>query len=233
MKKLIDFFKRLSIPQIALIIGIFGAIIVYFMSYYVDNHPTDAVTSLVSNTVKEFKDKAGETRAKVETNKSNVIVGIDPAEHQKALKALGIKEKQLLALTNIQATLKDSVKLLKVSLDESNSKVWEWESKKPSGSVIKSVMSEKDSVLHTEVDIKLNTTDYVDKGGIFKKDRYYTDLYSPDQNIKINGAQTFRKEIYIRPKRLGVGFQAGYGITSEFKVTPYVGVGISYNFINF
>lgn len=35
-----------------------------------------------------------------------------------------------------------------------------------------------------------------------------------------------------RPKRWGVGVQAGYGV-SEKGLSPYIGVGISYNVLNF
>ena len=36
-----------------------------------------------------------------------------------------------------------------------------------------------------------------------------------------------------KPKRYGIGFQFGYGITREFKLSPYAGVGLSYNIIRF
>lgn len=34
-----------------------------------------------------------------------------------------------------------------------------------------------------------------------------------------------------KPKRFGIGFQAGIGVMSEFKLSPYLGAGVSYNFI--
>lgn len=36
-----------------------------------------------------------------------------------------------------------------------------------------------------------------------------------------------------KPKRWGVGVQAGVGLNTQFKPMPYVGVGISYNIIQF
>lgn len=34
-----------------------------------------------------------------------------------------------------------------------------------------------------------------------------------------------------KPKKFGIGFQAGIGVMSEFKLSPYIGAGVSYNFI--
>jgi hypothetical protein len=36
-----------------------------------------------------------------------------------------------------------------------------------------------------------------------------------------------------KPKRFGIGVSVGYGITSNLKPTPYIGVGLSYNLIRF
>lgn len=47
---------------------------------------------------------------------------------------------------------------------------------------------------------------------------------------------TIMKEVTTRqkPKRFGVGIQAGYGIgTRDLKPTPYVGIGIHYDIFNF
>lgn len=35
------------------------------------------------------------------------------------------------------------------------------------------------------------------------------------------------------PKRFGLGLQVGYGITLDGRPQPYIGVGLSYNFIRF
>ncbi|MEI0787703.1 hypothetical protein VUS74_32215, partial [Pseudomonas aeruginosa] len=71
------------------------------------------------------------------------------------------------------AKYSDSFRLAKVTIDEHNNKKWEWEKKYESGSVVKSTMSEKDSVLHSDIDIKLQTTDYIEKKGLFRKDVLY------------------------------------------------------------
>lgn len=231
MTKLINFLKGLSPFVVLLIIMLISIFIVYLTTKYVDN-PSDPVTKSISNKIDEYKDKAGQITARIETNKQPTLQGIDPAVYVRALKALDIKDSQIESLTDLQAKYSDSFKLAKITIDEQNNKKWEWEKKYESGSVVKSVMSEKDSILHSDIDIKLQTTDYIDKRGLFRKDVLYTDIYSPDQNIKVNGVKTFRRETVIKPKRIGFGIQLGYGLTGEGKAVPYVGLGASFNLFN-
>lgn len=46
---------------------------------------------------------------------------------------------------------------------------------------------------------------------------------------------TITNKTYHKPKRFGIGVQVGYGVTigEQAKFVPYVGVGISYNFLTF
>ena len=231
MKKFSNFLKGFSPFLTAAIIFFISIAIVYFMTKYVDN-PSDPITKTISNKIDVYKDDLGKETARIETNKQPTLQGIDPAVYARVLAALDIKDSQIESITDINAKLSDSFKLAKVTIDEQNNKKWEWDKTYDSGSIVKSTMSEKDSVLHSDIDIKLQTTDYIDKRGIFKKDVLYTDIYSPDQNIKINGAKTFRRETVIKPKRLGLGIQLGYGINGDGKVSPYVGVGVSFNLVN-
>lgn len=217
--------------MVLVIILVLSILITYFVSKYIDD-PVDPITKTVVTKIDEYKDKAGKTTAKIETNKQPTLVGIDPAEYQRVKDALGVEIENVLALNNIKAQMADSLKIVKLERDQANNKVWNWETKKESGSVIVATMNEKDSVLHTKADIKLNTTDYIEKGGLFRKDKYYTDIYSPDQNIKVNGVTNFRKETVVKPKRIGIGFNISYGIGKDFKPQPFIGVGISYNLVN-
>lgn len=231
MRRVINFFKGLSPLVVLLCIMSLAIIIVYFTANYVDN-PSDPITKSISNKIDVYKDELGKQTARIETNKQPNLQGIDPAVYARALAALDIKDSQIESLTDLQAKYSDSFKLAKLTIDEQNNKQWEWSKTMESGSVIKSTMSEKDSVLHSDIDIKLQTTDYIDKRGMFRKDVLYTDIYSPDQNIKVNGVKTFRRETVIRPKRIGIGFQVSYGVGADFKPQPYIGFGLSYNFIN-
>lgn len=231
MTAIIKFLRKLSPFVVLVIILGLSILITYLVGKYIDN-PVDPITKTVSTTIDEYKDKVGKITAKTETNKQPTLVGIDPAEYQRVKDALGIEIENVLALNNIKAQMADSLKIVKLQRDQANNKVWNWETKKESGSIITATMNEKDSILHTKADIKLNTTDYVEKGGLFRKDKYYTDIYSPDQNIKVNGVTNFRKETFVKPKRIGLGIQVGYGLTAEGKAVPYVGVGASFNLVN-
>ena len=230
MKKLTDFLKRNALIITGLIAWSF--LVAYLSVNYIHNDPQDPITSLVSDKVEEFKNNLKEDNARVETNKSESISGISLEQYNKLKAQYNSKSIEFNSFTNTYATLKDSLKMARLTIDELNNKIWSWETIKTSGSIIKATMNEKDSILHASVDVKLNITDVVDKGGIFKKDKFYTDFYSPDQNIKINGVQNFRKEIVVKPKRIGLGIQFGYGVSDNFKVAPYIGLGISYNFLN-
>ena len=44
---------------------------------------------------------------------------------------------------------------------------------------------------------------------------------------------TITEKIVPKPKHWGIGVQAGVGLNTQFKPMPYVGIGISYNIINF
>lgn len=55
------------------------------------------------------------------------------------------------------------------------------------------------------------------------------DVSLADTNTKVNQIKAYRAGP-IRPKRMGVGIQAGYQLQG-LKIRPYVGIGVSYNFI--
>ena len=158
----------------------------------------------------------------------------DKQEIERLKQALNVKESEIKAITERKGKIRDSVKLLAVQLDAEKHKVWTWEKKYESGSVIKATMSEKDSVLKPEIDLKILTTDHVEKYGFLKlKKRYYTDFYTPDQNIQFEGAKVYRKENIVKPKRFGFGLQGGVGVSNELKPIYYIGIGGSYNLVNF
>lgn len=215
-----------------LIICFLTIVFVYLGLKYMNNDPKDPITSLVSNKVETFKDNLKQENARIETNKSEKISGISKEEYLTLLNRYNDKSIEVESFNNIVSTVRDSLKLAKLEITDFKNKEWMWKTVKPSGSTIIATMNEKDSVLHTSIDVKLNVTEVVDKGGLFKKDRFYTDFYSPDQNIKINGVQNYRKEVILKPKRIGLGLQVGYGVMSDLKPSIYVGVGASFNILN-
>lgn len=230
MKKLTDFLRKRPLLLFALILAL-SIVIVFLLAMY-DNSKKQS-NDFISRKIENYKDKIGQQRARVETV-HNDKSQFDKQEIERLKQALNVKESEIKAITEVKGKVRDSVKLLAVQLDAEKHKVWTWEKKYESGSVIKATMSEKDSVLKPEIDLKIITTDHVEKYGFLKlKKRYYTDFYTPDQNITINWLKTYRKETVIKPKRVGIGVQFGYGLSTDFKIAPYVGVGLSYNLISF
>lgn len=118
--------------------------------------------------------------------------GIPKKKYDSLLQELNIKENKVRALTLFTGTIKDSLKLSKIELDEAKNKVWKWEKTLASGTKIVREMSERDSVLKESSDIAVAVIDKVEGSG--KNARFYTDFYSLDNNIKFNGASVFRKE---------------------------------------
>lgn len=230
MKKLNDFLIKRPLLWFALILALSIVIVVLLAMY--DNKKTQS-NDFISRKIENYKDRIGEQRARVETVQNDKSQ-FDKREIEKLKQALKVKENEIKAITELKGKIMDSVKLLAVQLDAEKHKVWTWEKKYESGSVIKATMSEKDSVLKPEIDLKILTTDYVEKYGFLKlKKRYYTDFYTPDQNIQFEGAKVYRKENIVKPKRFGFGLQAGVGVSNELKPIYYIGIGGSYNFINF
>lgn len=230
MKKLTDFLSKHPFLWFALTL-VLSFIFVVLLAMY-DNSKTQS-NDFISKEIENYKDKIGEQRARVETVQNDKSQ-FEKREIEKLKQALKVKENEIKAITELKGKIRDSVKLLAVQLDAEKHKVWTWEKKYESGSVIKATMSEKDSILKPEIDLKILTTDHVEKYGFLKlKKRYYTDFYTPDQNIQFEGAKVYRKENIVKPKRFGFGLQAGVGVSNELKPIYYIGIGGSYNFINF
>ena len=187
------------------------------------------VTNLTGK-IDEYKDKLGDTRAKIENTGTDANNGLNAAllaKNKELAKRLGISENNVLAVTQSNGTLRDSLKLVKMERDALNNKIWNWENVKPSGSKYTATMSEKDSVLHlNNLDIKTETTDFFTGKG--KKKRYFTDFYTPDQNVTFNGAKTYRVERKEIKDILQVDFNSMFqksidrnwdGISSEIELT--------------
>ena len=214
--------------MVAGILIVLGIIILLFLKKCTESD--SPIIANLTGKVDEYKDKIGQTRAKLEntgTNGNNGLNAALVAENKKLASELGIKENQILAVTELTGTLRDSLKLVRLERDAANNKVWKWENEKPSGSKYTAEMSEKDSILHlTNIDIKTKTTDFTEGKG--KNKKYYTDFFTPDQNVTFNGAKTYRVEQKEIKDILQVDFNSMFqksinkdfdGISSEIELT--------------
>jgi len=73
----------------------------------------------------------------------------------------------------------------------------------------------------------------VTTGNIFNRQHYQQlDISLKNPVNIISGVKSFRVAS-AKPKRFGIGLQLGYGWQNGLKPSPFIGAGISYNFIRF
>lgn len=189
--------KTITLKNIAILILSVGLIIWIFKSTF-NSGDQKAVTDLPTmnevEELKELKTATGKTVYEMQHQPTPTIAssGISKSKYDSILRELGIKENQVRAFTLVTGTMKDSLKLTKLEVDKLNNKIWNWSKTLPSGTKISRTMSEKDSVLKESSDIAVAVVDKVEGRG--KNMKFYTDFFSPDDNIKFNGASVFRKE---------------------------------------
>lgn len=203
---------------------ILSGIIVFLLLKLAEKKSLNENLNPISEKINQIKDAVGETRAVVQTNKKNSKKQDSnndflKSEIEKLKKALELeKSDKISAITKFDAALKDSVKLYAMRLDAERNKVWEWKKKYESGSKIEAKMNEKDSVLQlTNIDIKTEIADV--EAGRGKNKQFFTEFYTPDQNITFNGAKTFRVEQKEIKDILQGDFKLGY--RKDFLSTDY------------
>lgn len=93
---------------------------------------------------------------------------------------------------------------------------------------------ESDSV-DLAVDIGLNQARYSKRKWILGAPQHYIDVFPDDERIKIKGLKSYT--LKEKPqKRFGIGLSTGYGISAPdgiLKTSPYLGIGVNYNLIEF
>lgn len=154
---------------------------------------------------------------------------------------LELKDVQLLAVTNLNASISDTLKTFKLEKDALNNKIWNFEKTYADGTKSKITMFEKDTTIIQNTDLKLAITDFsAKKDG---KKNYYIDVTSQNEGFKLNGSEVLRIPIK-EPKDLfqlnlgtayfkGIGNQINFA-TSELKlwilpdnaVVPNLGTGL-------
>lgn len=184
-----------------------------------------------------YKAKDGSIHAKKETRKTVSLQEPVTKEYETYVKdtlskALDLAVDKINELTRVKAKLEGELQATKVELAENKAKRVYYEDK------YLSIVTHEDSTglpkkLQYTYNAELNIAHYSKRKNFWNKERNYIDVSSPDKNFKINGLEHYQKQIYIRPKQVGIGFQFGYGLSQDFKVQPYMGVGLSYNLIRF
>lgn len=84
-------------------------------------------------------------------------------------------------------------------------------------------------------DMGLNVARYSKRKWLFGKKDHYIDVFADDPRVTIKGLKNYT--IQERPqKRFGIGIQVGYGFTlnqNSIQGSPYIGIGINRNLIQF
>lgn len=89
-----------------------------------------------------------------------------------------------------------------------------------------------DSTIKYKYNAIVDVVKYQDRKWLLGKENTYIDISSPDKNMKINGVEHFKKRLDVKPKKIGIGIQAGYYyVPGSNQFQPGFGIGISYNLI--
>lgn len=142
--------------------------------------------------------------------------------------ALNITMNKLKEVTQIKAKLEDKVKAQQVEIDANKNKTYHYKTK-----YFEATGTDADSSLKYAYNAELNLLKYDKRISLLSGKKTYIDISSPDKNLKINGVENFTKDITTPANKFGLGVQAGYGLSSDMKVAPYIGLGVSYNLIRF
>ncbi|WP_312303920.1 hypothetical protein [Chryseobacterium sp.] len=94
------------------------------------------------------------------------------------------------------------------------------------------VSNTSDSTLDYKYNAIVDIVKYNERKWLLGSEKTYIDISSPDKNMKINGVENFKKRIDVKPKKIGLGIQAGYYyIPGTNQFYPGFGIGVSYNLI--
>lgn len=142
-------------------------------------------------------------------------------------KALAISVSRIEELTRVKATIQDKVKL-QINSDSLNSnRTYSYH-----GKWLTATVNPADTTLDYVYNLELINTRYR-KGNWLTGRRWYNDVSLADPNALINSVERFTIPPE-RVRRLGLGLQVGYRYDfAQNKISPSIGLGLSYNFVRF
>ena len=229
--------KKLITVERLVYLSIIVFLFFYFKGIFVQTKQT--VKNVEKAKQELIVDKKGNNhfRKPFENNTSE----IDKKEIDSLRKMLEGKNIEILAVTKMNASIRDTLKTFKLERDALNNKIWNFEKTYADGTKTKITMFEKDTTAVQDTDLKLVVTDYSAKEKGQKK--YFVDVTSQNKNFKLNGSEVLRIPVK-EPKDLfqinwgsayygGIGNQNNFA-TSEIKlwilpdntVVPNIGSGL-------
>jgi len=236
--------KSINITLLLLVI-ILGLILLYLNKCHdnkTDKREQEAFINALQDSIKHFKDK----------HDNNVAtISVLQTSSAKTFAELDLMDEELKAL---QATVEDYRKQLKAGSSVTRAlleTVTELRGR-PSMSVVKGDTLWKDSIAYVyptfkdtinnkwlEYNSLMSKDTNITNIKIFnefsavvgiKKGKPFIDLITENPYSSVKSLRTFQVKI-PKPKKWGIGPQAGYGIGNDFRPTFFVGVGVHYNIL--
>lgn len=141
--------------------------------------------------------------------------------------ALNIATNKIDELTRANLILEGRLKATKTELDENKKARVFYQNK-----YIQVVSNTADSTIDYKYNAIVDVVKFKEKKWLLGEEKTYIDISSPDKNLKINGAEHFKKNLDIKPKKWGIGIQGGYYyVPAVNQFYPGFGIGVSYNMI--
>ncbi|MFJ1323617.1 DUF6808 domain-containing protein [Capnocytophaga canis] len=146
----------------------------------------------------------------------------DSLEH-----ALQVSIDKITSVTKTNARLISTVKMLQSEADKPPNKHY-------SDRYLSLTYNPLTDSLWLKYDISLNIAKYSKRKWFLGEKQYFVDVFADDPRVTIQGLKTFTVA-HESPRRWAVALQGGYGLhfTQPPLFAPYVGVGLSYNLIQF
>lgn len=91
-------------------------------------------------------------------------------------------------------------------------------------------MNKDSSFLDLKVRNSFSAIVGTEKGSLFKRGRPFVDLNLDNPYSEVKELRTY--QVAMPPKKkIGIGLNVGFGFSGNLTPKPYVGIGVSYNFI--
>lgn len=221
-----------------------ASIIVFLLFYFwgLIFQTKDTVEHVQEQKIQEIKDKNNEKHfrktfeygsSELSKNEIDSLKKVIEAKNSE----IALKNVEILSVTKLNASIRDTLKDFKMERDELNNKVWKFQKLYEDGTKTSITMFEKDTTAVQDTDLKVVVTDFSakEKG----KRNFFVDVASQNDNFKLNGSKVLRIPVK-EPKDIfrinwsndfykGIGNKMNF-LTSEIKVTVLPDIGFVPNF---
>lgn len=229
---------------------ILGALLIFASYKYITQYfdYKKEKSNLAKNVEKEVKKVIFDTQNGGQAVKTEYIETKSPPEKIKVYidtisKNLNIKENQIIEQNRIIAELKGQLSKKDIVSKTPEKIIYKTE-------YILVDINQKDSTVNYSYNAKIDLTKIEERDNIFKPKKIYTIASSPDPNFKINGLDSWKKEVVIRKDIFSASVFTDYSIlrtdnviniatgglilklNPDSRITPYIKGGYLFNLNN-